>query len=267
MGYAKRKLKPVGHRSYCGVLIVILTLIIVGIVTVIWHHGAGIDDRGRDYGEKEERVNEQKEHLLGRDSQNRASYNKFRLGDYSNLQDADFRCRHGVDIDEVTKSYNPKRCNQVFRYCVRDKVEDSDKFFMNIYYSDECENQVVTQRFSDWWVPKNRKGILNIMEDLWEKIDWLASQAHEGVEIVSSSSNIHYRGHNKEDVKNDLCAAVMEVLGTGSNVAMVQWKTPKCYVEWRFVRGLLEGKTIYMTGITYSDQPILNEDNGQESPL
>lgn len=267
MGYVKSRLKPVRNKSCHGAWVGALILIAAFTVVVALHRKARVDNRRQGCDFEVERVNAQEDVVPSRGCSSQVAYNKFLLGDYSDLQDAIFRKNHGVDITDVKKFYNPRRHNQVYRYRTNDRVVDSDKVFVHAYYSDECSNQLVTQCFSNWWSPKTKKGFLDIMEDLTEKIDWLASHTHEDNKIISSTPNIHYRGCNKEDAKDDLSAAVMDVMGNGSDMVMVQWKTPKCYIEWRLVRASLDGKVIYTTMITYSDQLIRNEDNWQESAL
>lgn len=268
MGYTKSGLKPVKEKSHRGALIGLLVAFVVGVAAVSliqrtgWHsrvEGRTADDEGDEV---------RKGGVSGRAQLTpRVAYDKLLLGDYSDLQDEGFRRCCGVDITEVKKIYNPYRHDYVYRYRTNECAEDSEKVLLHAYYSDECSNRLVTQCFSNFWVAKSRRGFAEILEDLLEKINWLSSHACEDNKIVSSSPNIHYRGYNKDDAKDDLAAAVVDVMGNGSVWAMVQWKTPKCYIEWRLVRITLGEKTVYETLITYSDQLIREEDDWKESAL
>lgn len=267
MGYAKSKLRPVKKTSRFNILVVALIFVVVGI-TAFYLLRDGLSDLKTgsmsvddDYNDvNEDRSTSQKIYhdrsqvMLG-------------LGDYSDFQDEDFCLQHGVDAEKVCKGYDSHRHADVYTYTFNEQQQHiPDVWIKTLVKCDECSNRIVERSVVSVMTPQGDKGTemfkrgrLAVAEAIVDELSAISAFSCDGNEIVASSPNITYRGHDKAVTEKILSSAVLDVVRCGGVVA-IQWQTPRFFVAWH----LLVHKGVYTMLFSQSDRLIRTDVFGNE---
>lgn len=299
MGYAKlrqrqangsfqsRVLKPANKNSHVilwgGALMLLLVAVVVMVFFYLPREGCATDSEAIEQlpsttdkihptiehfvaDEKDTDVQENVYTEQGSDS--KLSSMALDLGDYSNLQDARFCRRHGLDVTKVNTDYDVHRRANVRRYAPEAQYIKMPlvSLRMIVQYV-ECSNRIVEKTEIYVMYAKGEKGTAEFQHGtramatvVVDELSELSTLSSEGNPIVASSPNIMYRGYNKRCVEDSLTGAVSDVIKNHCGVVAIQWKTPKCFVSWHF----LAMNGVYTVIKSRSDQIIRTNVFGNE---
>lgn len=259
MGYAKSKLRPVKKTSRCNIWVVALIFVVVSITVfyllrdVLSDLKTGSMSVDDDYNDVNEDCSTSQA-MLG-------------LGDYSDFQNEDFCLQHGVDAEKVCKRYDPHRHADVYAYTFNEQQRYiPDALIKTVVSCDECSNRIVEKSvFSvmtaegDKGTDRFNRGCLAVAAAVVKELSVISDFSCEENEIVASSPNITYRGHDKAITEKILSSAVLDISRHGGVVA-IQWQTPRFFVAWH----LLVYKGVYTMLFSQSDRLIRTDVFGNE---
>ena len=285
MGYARSRLRPV-KKSFTPTVWVVGIPLLVALVVIagfyLSREGCAIGSEAIEQPPSTtDKIHPAIEHFVADGKGNevqesvkseqgagsKRSYTALDLGDYSNLQDARFCRRHGLDAKVVT-DYDVHRRADVYKGSTEARrIEMPYVCLRMIVQYVECSNRIVEKSEiyvmyaeGDKGSAEFQRGTRAMATAVVDELSELSMLSGKGNPIVASSPNIKYRGYNKRLVEDSLTGAVIDVIKNHGGVAAIQWRTPKCFVSWHFMA--MNG--VYTVISSRSDQIIRTNVFGNE---
>lgn len=267
MGYAKSKLRLVKKASRFNIWVVALIFVAISIMAfcLLWDRLSDLKTRSTSVDDDYNDVNEDRStsQKIYQDS----SHVMLNLGDYCDFQDEDFCRQHGVDVEKVSKGHDPYRHADVYTYTFNGQQQHiPDVWIKTLVKCDECSNRIVERSVvsvmtaeGDKGTERFNRGCLAVAAAVVKELSAISAFSCEGNEIVASSPNITYRGHDKAVTEKILSSAVLDISRPGGVVA-IQWQTPRFFVAWH----LLVHKGVYTMLFSQSDRLIRTDVFGNE---
>ena len=285
MGYARSRLRPV-KKSFSPTVWVVGILLFVAVVVIagfyLSREGCATDSEAIEHPPSTtDKIHQPNERFVADENDTEVLENGYAeqgrnskmssialdLGDFSNLQDARFCRRHGLDAKVVTDYDVHRRANVYKGSSEARRIEMPNVCLRMIVQYVECSNRIVEKSEIYVMNAEGDKGTVEFQRGnramataVVDEISELSALSSEGNPIVSSSPNIMYRGYNKKLVNDSLVAAVSNVIKNHGGVVAIQWKTPKCFVSWHF----LAMNGVYTVVSSKSDQIIRTNVFGNE---